>query len=195
MSCGEHDEEKYLMTDGSSDPFSGIPASLLSSKHAPPLEELFSPSSAEDPRVLKAPTVSPLSMPGRETPGSLTSSPSSTMSNGDWRASPSRIQYLAKYIKPGNSLNETERAAVEVWKEASKVQLHWEEFRQKCNCTRHVYMDPTEPIAFEERIGGSVDVEEKEIGVEEVEEEKAGITKKWCYGKDLTAVLAEIRTS
>ncbi|KAK0864940.1 hypothetical protein LTR87_015584 [Friedmanniomyces endolithicus] len=91
------------------------PASLLASRHAPTIEQwrTLAPESPVD------------EYPRPETPG-LPNSPSSTTSSGRWKEAPMRSQLLATYIKAGESLDEKERAAVELWRLASKEQLGWE---------------------------------------------------------------------
>ncbi|KAK0943845.1 hypothetical protein LTR29_004609 [Friedmanniomyces endolithicus] len=104
------------------------PASLLASRHAPTIEQwrTMAPESAADDYLRP------------ETPG-LPHSPSSTTSSGRWKEAPMRSQLLATYIRAGESLDERERAAVELWRMASQEQLGWErhlvraeEWRERC---------------------------------------------------------------
>ncbi|KAK1810311.1 hypothetical protein LTR12_015332 [Friedmanniomyces endolithicus] len=104
------------------------PTSLLASRHAPKIEEwrTLAPESPVD------------EYPRPETPG-LPHSPSSITSSGRWKEAPMRSQLLATYIKAGESLDEKEKAAVELWRMASKEQLGWErhlvraeEWRERC---------------------------------------------------------------
>ncbi|KAK4545237.1 hypothetical protein LTR36_003417 [Oleoguttula mirabilis] len=200
----------------------GIPASLLSSKHAPTLEEL-----ACYPLAVRYP---PLSSPARtrrsETPGGPYT-PGSTTSAGRWRHPPTRFQQLAAYIKPGNSLDGPERAAVEAWKLATTEQMEWEKHLERTDTVRGMSPATTDEDDANERAEDArYDVKENdglEEGLEEgeiaeesvvsqqatvtqvtvenaerdgvdgsVPEEKAGLSKSDCRGKDLTAVLAEI---
>ena len=103
-----------------------IPESLLSSKHAPPAEELSSYSANE--RMTRTSTPPLPFLP--ETPGSPESHEDSITSTGVWLHQPTRFQYLARFMRAGNSLNEIEKAAVELWKETSKEQLQWNEHRK-----------------------------------------------------------------
>ncbi|KAK1058842.1 hypothetical protein LTR74_013070 [Friedmanniomyces endolithicus] len=112
----------------SSPPKAFNPASLLASRHAPRIEELqtLAPESPVD------------EYPRPETPG-LPHSPSSTTSSGRWKEAPMRSQLLATCTRAGESLDENERAAVELWRMASKEQLGWErhlmraeEWRERC---------------------------------------------------------------
>ena len=89
---------------------------LLASKHAPSTEELcalfpdFSRASSPPPPEVSA----------------LYDSPTSVTSTGLWRDPPTRFQQLAALIHAGKSLSESEKAAVGLWKAASKEQFHWE---------------------------------------------------------------------
>ncbi|TKA67749.1 hypothetical protein B0A55_07784 [Friedmanniomyces simplex] len=106
------------------------PASLLQSRHAPTLDEL------------RARTPNPLSETdtGTETPGGPYS-PSSTTSSGRWKEAPMRFQLLAAYISVGGSLDEREKAAVELWKRASAEQVGWERHLVRAEELRERFRD------------------------------------------------------
>ncbi|KAK1021957.1 hypothetical protein LTS16_026105 [Friedmanniomyces endolithicus] len=126
------------------------PASLLASRHAPKIEQwrTLAPESPVD------------EYPRPETPG-LPHSPSSTTSSGRWKEAPMRSQLLATYIRAGESLDEKERAAVELWRMASKEQLGWErhlvraeEWRERCRRSK----DCEDGDDEERRVGGRSEV-------------------------------------
>ncbi|KAK0322017.1 hypothetical protein LTR54_005772 [Friedmanniomyces endolithicus] len=130
------------------------PASLLASRHAPIIEEwrTMAPESPVD------------EYPRPETPG-LPHSPSSTTSSGRWKEAPMRSQLLATYISAGQSLSEKERAAVELWRMASKEQLGWErhlvraeEWREWCRRSGDFEDgEETRVVGLGEGAGGDVD--------------------------------------
>ncbi|KAK5122634.1 hypothetical protein LTR85_003897 [Meristemomyces frigidus] len=151
---------------------------------------------------------------GPYTPGSITS-------DGKWRHPQTRFQHLAAYIRAGNSLDERERAAVELWKEASTEQLGWEKHLERAENARLVCADSADEGVGEGvegangEVKGGDELEEGEIvetgdgftvgrdiaeyaeqnGDQDggLSEAKAGLSKSDCRGKDLTAVLAEAR--
>lgn len=212
-----------------------VPASLLASKHAPRDKELLA-SQCTVPTA--TPEQQPMDLP--ETPGSRVSSLSSTTSTGQWRVPPTRFQHLASYIVPGNSLSDSERAAVELWKTASKEQSDWEDFVADCNKLRAEYAyllgdsdDSEESSAikmllgvhvgrtngeepgdrknlgndFEDEVTGNCLEGAVRSGAEQSDEKsedemdkvlkdlmaQAGLSRKQCFSRNLSGVLAEIR--
>ncbi|KAK5132515.1 hypothetical protein LTR08_008899 [Meristemomyces frigidus] len=199
----------------------GIPASLMASKHAPPLEELeqLFAHTANSPYART---------PMPETPGGA-HTPNSTTSTGEWRQPPTRLQHLAKYFRIGSSLDGEEKATVKVWKEASKEQIHWLEHLARAQKLRngeddmlehrlwhmadeveHVNPDSAVPgnntagdmggeriddarVIDKDATTGLADHGEEEEDLE-ASESKAGILKKDCRGKDLTAALEDARS-
>lgn len=106
-----------------------IPDCFMSSKHAPQDDELALYEYPE--QVEQGTPSSPPLAPLCQTPGSVRSEEDSTTSTGEWRHQMTGSQYLANFIKAGNSLNAKEKAAVELWKAASEEQLAWNRFRNK----------------------------------------------------------------
>lgn len=245
--CATFDEAKpassLLRLDGASDPpplpyqppkpsplsqtHFQIPESLLSSKHAPSAEELSSyPTEQTKPRT---PTPALPSLP--ETPGSPESTKDSMTSTGEWRHPLTRFQYLAKFVRPGNSLNKAEKTAVELWKAASEEQLQWNRFRARYEKTVQELTDQSDHGEGYVSVHGNVgetsavqvlrdggrledgeiaesnitlrdiggpqrngDVEEHADELERELESNAGLPKSQCRGKNLTMVLADVRS-
>lgn len=189
-----------------------IPESRLSSKHAPPAAELATRSTG-----------------GRETTGSPVASPESITSEGEWRRPPTRFQYLAKFIKPGDSLTATEKAALELWKMASDEQLQWVGFRERyqrtveelnnrsdeedvdvlggaedSNAVRHLREGRPgdrggieEPSVRTHWLAGPQRQDLVQTGEGDLQREwesQTGLPKSQCRGKNLTAVLADVRS-
>ena len=225
------------------------PASLLASRHAPRADEL--PSS---PRRRPSQNAQLTALP--ETPGSLISSDDSVTSRGEWRHPPTRFQRLAAFIEVGDSLNEVEQSAVELWKAVSEEQLAWEGFLAKSEQLRREFEDAliddevpakgvrqsllskydeskdeaqlqegdvveesgiieeSELVEVDERTRGSIlsngrkaaqqepgaaaqdkgKVEDEVGSNEQVWMTKALLSKKQCRGKNLSAILADIRS-
>jgi hypothetical protein len=168
------------------------PQSLLTSRHAPVFEE--------EPEQVQTP----------KTPG-MSSSPDSTTSEGLWVHPPTRIQHLAEFFRVGNSLGEKERAAVELWKTASKEQIAWERHMERAESLRQHYAmdvdDMFEPVMRGTAVKNTVKAGEKEetdqaTETEEEDEEakvaaweaKTGFYKKACRGRELSSVLADVRS-
>lgn len=200
----------------------GIPASLLSSKHAPSLEELACyPLAVQYPRPSSPPRAKRADTPG----GPYT--PKSTTSAGAWHHPPTRFQHLAAYVKAGNSLDGSEKAAVAMWKVASDEQVRWEKHLERAEKMRGVSVRTGDEDDASEHADDSVSVmtggdklEEGEILEESnghknrsgervnvkcngksgeqddstTDGEDGGPSKSDCRGKDLTAVLAEARS-
>jgi len=220
-----------MQLDGSSDPpdmtsqplqispqrqFTKIdPNSLLASKHAPPPEELAPYLAVQAPH--RSPTPSIEELP--ETPGGPYT-PGSTTSEGEWRSPPIRFQYLASFIQPGSSLDRTEKAAVEVWKAASKEQLHWQRHLETAQQLRECFAglmnedDFLAPIC-KKTVDEVSDLEDGEVdetmatsatkpaeirGVDddgdevEINTGGANVSISECRGKDLSTVVAEARS-
>ena len=190
-----------------------IPESLLSSKHAPGPDKLLEAPLQE---IRERNPTSPLSRPP-ETPGSPVSSVDSTTSTGEWRQPLVRFQYVAAFIHPGSTLNEAEKAAVELWKIASKEQLDWDAFRARqerlsrelCGFLEMEVEDECidqngEPLFAKDRRkrvtvdgGASLGIHDSGDAIGDHEyllEDKAGLSKTQCRGKNLTSVLAEVRS-
>ncbi|KAK3072972.1 hypothetical protein LTR53_005832 [Teratosphaeriaceae sp. CCFEE 6253] len=196
-----------------------VPDSLLSSRHAPPIEEL---QRAATPEPLDDEELYP------ETPGGPYS-PSSTTSTGQWKKAPTRLQHVAAYFQAGETLDSKERAAMELWKMASAEQLSWERHVARAQELREHYtevfeesQDQKEPSEADETTSiGSGDIvestadraaedakaqssgrvpqeaprhlEEKTADDQEGLEARTGLMKDDCRGKDLSGVLAELR--
>lgn len=113
----------------------------------------------------------------------LPDSPGSMDSQGQWLYPPRRVQYIAAFIEPSATLTPETRAAVWLWKAASKAQLYWDEHMEKVqyNCLSVQKSQQAKEIQIE--IG---DYGEDEIrGYEEL----AGFSKKACYGNVLSEML------
>ncbi|KAK0944304.1 hypothetical protein LTR48_004251 [Friedmanniomyces endolithicus] len=146
------------------------PASLLASRHAPTIKEWqkLAPESPVD------------EYPRPETPG-LPHSPSSTTSSGRWKEAPMRSQLLATYIRAGESLDEKERAAVELWRMASKEQLgrerhlvRAEEWRERCRRSKDCEDGDDEErrvVGRSEVVGGDFDTADRGGNREIVDDE------------------------
>lgn len=111
------------------------PASLLSSKHAPSPAELAAAPTVRDGHLAYETNVHGFRS---ETPGSPLST-ISTSSTGQWRHPPIRFQHLAAFMQLGDSLCEQERAAVNLWKLASKEQLDWNEHLDRSEMLRETF--------------------------------------------------------
>ncbi|KAF2485654.1 hypothetical protein BDY17DRAFT_109633 [Neohortaea acidophila] len=132
-----------------------IPQSLLSSKHAPSYEELLAAEQEEEerPRSItprySPETLQPMSPTPRSgsitpvysapTPGSEHASPEGTTGDSEAERPPTQFQHLAKFMKAGESLNDDEKAAFELWKAVSVEQIFWIDFHAKYAATMSQY--------------------------------------------------------
>ncbi|KAF2216509.1 hypothetical protein CERZMDRAFT_104765 [Cercospora zeae-maydis SCOH1-5] len=119
-------------------------------------------------------------------------SPASIDSAGEWRHPPRRIQYIASFIEPSATLPAEYRAAVFLWKAASKTQLSWEQHLEKLRCLRE---DHTGTSLLVGQIEKDFQIENDDYDEEEIRiyEAQTGLRKKDCYGNMLTVVLAWVR--
>ncbi|KAI5367570.1 hypothetical protein Slin15195_G026990 [Septoria linicola] len=112
-------------------------------------------------------------------------SPASIDSIGNWQYPPRRLQHIAAFIEPSATLTEKERAAVLLWKAASKAQLYWDQHMRKVRQLRSGHNDE-----------GTCEAKDCQIERDEYEEselknyeELAGFVVKACYGNNLSEVL------
>lgn len=117
--------------------------------------------------------------------GTIPDSPASIDSNGNWQYPPRRLQHIAAFIEPSATLTEKERAAVLLWKAASKAQLYWDKHMRKVRLLRSGHNDE-----------GMCETKDCQIERDEYEEselkhyeELAGFVVKACYGNNLSEVL------
>lgn len=120
------------------------------------------------------------------------SSPSSTLSDGQWRFPPTRFQRLARSVKPGYTLPEPDEAALTLWKAASASQYRWERHLRRAQRIRDYYAGLTaedEELRSDERSADEDDDEEEVLVDERDLESTTGLRKKHCHGKQLSYVL------
>lgn len=120
-----------------------------------------------------------------------TVSPQSTDSEGSWYYPPTRFQHIANFVKPGLSLSKKEKAAVWLWKAASKSQLRWDRHVQYARRLREQSSGVGEFKQPEEQ---HREMEDQDYEEEEVVhwEHITGIRKKDCHGNDLSEVLNKV---
>lgn len=170
----------------------GCPRSLLASKHAPPSDDL-----AYFPLALQYPAhpPSPPHLLRPETPRSPYPDPASRAFQG--LDPPKRFQYVAQYIRIGNSLGKGDKRAVNTWKAASEEQMGLI-LREDSRVAKEV-----EAVEHNEEgttgTGDGIQVDNHEVQASESEEKTveacAGVARTDCHGKDLTDVLAAKRAS
>ncbi|KAM3423023.1 hypothetical protein BST61_g496 [Cercospora zeina] len=119
-------------------------------------------------------------------------SPVSIDSTGEWQYPPRRFQYIASFIEPSATLPPEYRAAVFLWKAASKTQLSWEQHLEKLRCLRE---DHTGTSLLVEHTEKDFQIENDDYGEEEITtyEAQSGSRKKDCYGNVLSVVLAGVK--
>ena len=185
-------------------------------------DAFFGPPSVPD-LIRTSPTPSAAQSP--ETSGSQDSSHGSLDINGQWRQPVARFQHLAAFIIPGKTLNDQEKALLNLWKAASREQIWWlghlkqreklyehyargwdddEEDAMSTSATVGVYDDESEEGGVVEKlidvdvpgaggklvnVGTRVDTATEMVD-EEVLEKVAGLMKRDCRGKTLSAVLS-----
>lgn len=92
-------------------------SSLYASRHAPP----------------EVPS-SPMRQFIEENENMANDSPCSINSQGEWTVPTNRVQHIASFLRPGETLSSMETAAVSLWKSASFEQLQWDAHQQR---TKH----------------------------------------------------------
>ena len=99
------------------------PASLLTSKHAPKLDE-FAVSQLGDQAAIPIRQYKPPSVSTSALRSTLQATkPSLIIPNNFGRFAPTRFQHLAHLISPGRGLNGVEKAALDIWKATTKEQF------------------------------------------------------------------------
>lgn len=144
-------------------------------------------SEVPQPRPARLPTPEP--GPHKTTDDVSPDSPASIDSSGEWQHPPRRIQYIASFIEPSATLPPEYRAAVFLWKAASKTQLSWKQHLHKLKSLR---MEHTGDSLLVEKIENDFQIENDDYGEEEIRayEVQTGSRKKDCYGNVLSVVLA-----
>ncbi|GIZ46662.1 hypothetical protein CKM354_000978000 [Cercospora kikuchii] len=145
---------------------------------------------APQARPVRLPTPEP--GPDKMTDDKTPDSPASINSTGEWQHPPRRFQYIASFIEPSATLPAEYRAAVFLWKAASKTQLSWEQHLHKLKSLRK---DHTGNSLLVEQIEKDFQIENDEYGEEEIRayEAQTASRKKDCYGNVLSVVLAWVK--
>ena len=151
---------------------------LYASRWADAEEAEASPPTPKRPRTPSSPSKDDSILPD---------SPASTDSQGQWLYPPRRIQYIASFIEPSATLTPEVRAAVWLWKAASKAQISWDQHMEK---VRSEYPSMQERQQAKEEFQIEID----DYGEEEIRqyEELAGFTKRACYGNVLSEMLRRV---
>lgn len=118
----------------------------------------------------------------------LPDSPKSTDSHGKWLYPPRRIQYIGAFIEPCATLTQEVRAALWLWKAASKAQIYSEQHMEKVRYNNYLSSEQKRQQAKEFQI------EIDDYGEEEIRqyEELAGFSKKACYGNVLSEMVRRV---
>ncbi|PPJ58650.1 hypothetical protein CBER1_03526 [Cercospora berteroae] len=150
-------------------------------------------ANGEVPQPGPARLLTPEPGPDKPTDDIAPDSPASIDSTGEWQHPPRRFQYIASFIEPNATLPPEYRAAVFLWKAASKTQLSWEQHLHKLKSLR---MDHTGDSLLAEHFEKDFEIEKDDYDEEEIRayEAQAGSRKKDCYGNVLSVVLAWVRS-
>ena len=172
-----------------------VPDSLLISKHAPSAEEL-----AHYPLYYQYPEapLSPVNRAATMTPGDPVSSEVNVDANST-KPQLSRFQHLAQYMRAGNSLDDEEKAVVELWKTTAQqlgTSAGKDAVGDENRGTRFEKESEHEAAHDEVQTGGCrkdsvfVNDQVEMTNADEASlERKAGINKSECMGSDLSKVL------
>ncbi|PIA99208.1 hypothetical protein CB0940_02563 [Cercospora beticola] len=146
----------------------------------------------EVPQASPARLPTPEPGPDKATDDTTPDSPASIDSTGQWQHPPRRFQYIASFIEPSATLPAEYRAAVFLWKAASKTQLSWEQHLHKLKSLR---VDHTGDSLLAEQIEKDFQIEDDDYNEEEIRayEHQTGSRKKDCYGNVLSVVLAWVK--
>lgn len=205
----QHYQARDMNLDGGGPPIEG-PASLLASKHAPRPEQ--SPSNIDRCLLSGGPA-----SPGNGRADSFVSSLSSkrsAMNARDSRHPTTLFQNLAPSIVPGATLTTSQKAALSLWKLATKQQLasalpdRDATTRRSSSIGADDNRMPTprsrgeedDDVAQMRHFMGMLDIDDHDDapadnGLSEERKwcEESGITRRDCCGKDLSAVFAMLR--
>ncbi|KAL9533389.1 hypothetical protein SMMN14_02036 [Sphaerulina musiva] len=171
-------------------------------------EESPTPAAASSQPAAQPSTPEPTTDPDKGSTQPVSDPPSpaaSTDSHGQWQHPPRRIQYIAAFICPSATLTPEVRAAVWLWKAASKTQLDWNRHLEKARGNYdfdYVYEKQSSLSSSPSSASQShpkqpqqtvheFDIESDEYGMEEIQqyEELAGFRKIDCYGNVLSEMV------
>ena len=154
-------------------PRTDIPASLLSSKHAPRPDEVDASQADQRPQIQSQLGAMPSISSSAVRFGSPAQPSSSTNKSQDIKFALTRFQHLAHLIEPGNGLNEVEKAVLAVWRAATKQQFGW----------RATGRFPAPPREEKVAVGDGECMDLDRV------EEMVGLSRVQCFGKDLSEAL------
>ena len=162
----------------SAQPQPDIPASLLSSKHAPGPDEIAASQAYRRPQIQAQPGALPAFSSSAVGSGASTQSSSSINNFQGISFDVTRFQHLAHLIQPGDGLNDVEKAVLAVWKVATKQQFGW--------TGTSLFSAP--PSEEKVAVGGGEGLDVGRV------EEMVGLSRVQCFGKDLSEALERVAT-